>query len=213
MTILQERPVTASPPRDPLQNWPFPPPGGWLADDLDLIGPDTPDGYIDALKHVELIYGDLVLMSPQMTIHRRIIKRLCDALEPQAPEHLAVTSEMDVKLSRRSRPVPGVLVVDAEADENLRRTHFLPEQVALVVEVMSLESEDRDRIAKTHLYAEAGIPHFWRIEHEDLRPVVHVFELEVTTKTYAATGIVRDRLKLDVPFPIDIDVTTLTRRH
>jgi Uma2 family endonuclease len=211
MTILQERPVTGDPSRDPLENWPFPPPGGWLADDLDLIGPDSPDGYVDALKHIELIYGDLVIMSPQMNIHRYIIKRLCDTLEPQAPEHLAVTSEMDVKLNRRNRLTPDVLVVDAEANASLLATHFLPEQVSLAVEVVSPESEDRDRFAKPYVYAEAGIPHFWRIEHEDLRPIIHVFELEVTTKTYVARGIHRDRLKLDAPFPIDIELASLVK--
>ena len=40
--------------------------------------------------------------------------------------------------------------------------------------------------------------------------MIHVFELEQATGSYAATEIVRDRLKLDVPFPLDIDVKALS---
>jgi Uma2 family endonuclease len=79
------------------------------------------------------------------------------------------------------------------------------------VEIVSEESEERDRKTKPQRYAEAGIQHFWRIEKETGLPVIHVFELEQATGSYVPTGIVRDRLKLDVPFPLDIDVKALSR--
>jgi hypothetical protein len=69
---------------------------------------------------------------------------------------------------------------------------------------------ERDRKTKPQRYAEAGIQHFWRIEKETGLPVIHVFELEQATGSYVPTGIVRDRLKLDVPFPMDIDVKALS---
>lgn len=41
---------------------------------------------------------------------------------------------------------------------------------------------------------------------------MYVFELEPATRTYAVTGIHHDRLKTDVPFPVDIDLTAVARR-
>ncbi|GAA4608724.1 hypothetical protein GCM10023195_34480 [Actinoallomurus liliacearum] len=61
------------------------------------------------------------------------------------------------------------------------------------------------------MYAEAGIPHFWRVEDTDERVTVCVYELDVATKAYALTGIHHDRLKLTVPFDIDIDLTEVDR--
>lgn len=81
----------------------------------------------------------------------------------------------------------------------------------LVVEVVSADSEYRDREVKPKKYAEAGIPHFWRVESEEGQPVVHVYEFDATAKSYVAMAVARERLKLDLPFPIDIDVRALSR--
>ena len=70
-------------------------------------------------------------------------------------------------------------------------------------------AEARDRERKPALYAGAGIPHFWLVEREGGRPVVHVYELDAPTRAYVAAGIHRDRLKLPLPFAIDIDLTAV----
>ena len=96
--------------------------------------------------------------------------------------------------------------VSAEADE----TGYGAADVVLAVEVVSPESEGRDRERKPQLYAEAGIPHFWLVEKgTGRRPVVHVYELDKVTDSYVPTGIHHDRLKLTVPFDIDIDLTEI----
>ncbi|WP_030161983.1 hypothetical protein [Streptomyces sp. NRRL S-244] len=65
----------------------------------------------------------------------------------------------------------------------------------------------RDRHSKPLTYARAEIPHFWRLENNDGRAVVYVYELDPATKAYVATGIFRDRLKVAVPCGIDLDLT------
>ncbi|MET9065237.1 hypothetical protein [Streptosporangium sandarakinum] len=50
--------------RDPLANRPRPPAGGWTADDLDRLPDEGPNGEPDFFKHVELVNGELVFMSP-----------------------------------------------------------------------------------------------------------------------------------------------------
>lgn len=192
-----------------LEYWPSPPPWGWTADDLDRLPSEGPNGEPDFFKHVELIGGALVFMSPQKRFHERVIRGLTNSLNAQTPDKLSALMQMDVKLGHRTRPCPDVLVIDVAAAEDDDRTFYLPGEVHLVVEVVSPESEERDRKYKPPRYAEAGIPHFWRVEENDGEPVVYVYELDPATKTYAVTGIHHGKLSVTVPFSIDIDLGAL----
>ncbi|MFG2978336.1 Uma2 family endonuclease [Streptomyces sp. NPDC048331] len=185
-----------------LPDWMLPPrPSGWEADDL--------DHWPQAPRHTELIDGALIfMMSPQRSWHSRLVGRLTARLEQSAPDGMVIEREMTVRLDKRSRPEPDILAATVAYDPD--RTRFLPEEVALVIEVVSEESADRDRSIKPFKYAQAGIPHFWRVEDEKGEPVVHVYELDTVTRTYVPTGIHRERLKVAVPFPADIDLSTLT---
>lgn len=187
---------------EPLPEWFYPPPGGWTADDLDTLPPQAPE-------RLELIDGALIVMSPHRTFHSRVMWRLAAALDAAAPGGVGVDIELTVKLGRRQRPEPDVVVFEERRPEDANRTYHLPEEVLLIVEIVSEESEERDRDTKPLKYAKAGIRHFWRIEEDRQAPVVHVFELEDATGTYVPTTIARDRLRLSAPFPIDIDLTRL----
>jgi Uma2 family endonuclease len=189
--------------------WPYPPADGWTADDLDHIGAEGPYGELDLLKRVELVDGALVITSPWTAWHRAVIDVLVRSLEAQAPPGLAVTSEMDVRLGPRQRPVPDVLVITAEAAADLRRTFYHPGEVRLAVEVVSEESAVRDRERKPQLYARAGIPCFWRIENADGRPVAYTFERDPATGSYAPTGIFHGCIKANLPFRAEVDLTSL----
>src|SRR3954463_11374878 len=94
-----------------LDYWPAPPPWGWTADDMDHLPSEGPNGEPDFFKHVELIDGALVFMSPQKRFHERVIRGLTNSLNEQVPDHLTALLEMDVKLGRRMRPCPDVLVI------------------------------------------------------------------------------------------------------
>ncbi|RNF84072.1 Uma2 family endonuclease [Streptomyces botrytidirepellens] len=185
---------------EPLPAWAFPPPGGFTADELDRI-PDLP-------PHTELIDGSLVFVRPQNCFHSLAISFLAKGLRASVPGSLRVCSQMTITINKSNRPEPDISVlraeaVSAEADE----TGYDAADVVLAVEVESPESQARDRERKPQLYAEAGIPHFWLVEHgEGRRPVVHVYELDPVTGSYVPTGIHHDRLKLTVPFDIDIDI-------
>jgi len=187
-----------------LPQWMYPPrESGWEAEDLDLLPADAP-------RHIELLDGALIFnMSPQRSWHDRVIRRLTAALEGAAPVGWTVEAQMTVTLNRRSRPEPDVIA--ASVPYLPERTRFVPEEVALVVEVVSAESQDRDRRYKPGLYADAGIRHLWRIEDEHGLPVVHTYELDDTTRAYVATGVHRDRLRTPVPFPLDLNPADLAR--
>ncbi|MEU6714831.1 Uma2 family endonuclease [Nonomuraea sp. NPDC046802] len=184
-----------------LPDWVFPPPGGFVAEDLDHI-PDLP-------AHTELIDGSLVFVSPQASFHTRLIDLLTVALRQAAPAHMRVRREMSVVLDKDQRPEPDLMVIKTEAVRDDDETYYEAGDVVLVVEVVSPESKVRDRHRKPELYAKADIPHFWLIEKNSGKPVAYVYELDPTTGSYTATGIHRDRLKLTVPFDLDIDLTEI----
>ncbi|GAA4952821.1 Uma2 family endonuclease [Actinoplanes utahensis] len=99
---------------------------------------------------------------------------------------------------------------DAEIDDDA--TWYPAEAVVLAVEVISPESEIRDRERKPQLYAKAGIPYFWLVEGVDGKPVVHTYERNQSTGAYDLIGSFHDRLILTAPFDIDIDLTKFEQR-
>ncbi|MCP2267354.1 Uma2 family endonuclease [Promicromonospora thailandica] len=184
-----------------LPDWMRPPrPEGWLAEDLDNL-PDAP-------RHTELIDGVLVfMMSPQRNWHRRVINALDRTLAAQAPEGFEINSEMTVRLDDYNRPEPDVIAATTTIDRDA--TWYEAKDVVLAVEVVSPESQHRDNAVKPRKYAEAGIGHFWRVDDVDSVTTVHVYELDDLTRTYVPTGIFRDTLTVDVPFPVELDVQAL----
>ncbi|MGW5096635.1 Uma2 family endonuclease [Streptomyces nodosus] len=187
-------------------SWPMPPEGGWTADDLDRL-PDLP-------PHTELIDGSLVFVSPQTIFHTRAVDFFNWQLQSLAPADFEVFREFTIDIDRQNRPEPDVVVVQGDVVEDPGQTRFPAESVVLAIEVVSEESVSRDRETKPLKYARAKIPHYWRVENENGRAAVHTFELEPTTGAYTGTGIHRERMKLDVPFAVDLDLTLIrARRH
>jgi len=178
-------------------------PGGWHADDLDQL-PEAP-------RHTELIDGALVfMMSPRRSWHGRIVTALVLALTEQSPAGIEVEWEMTIRLDKWNRPEPDLLVTTAPYAPN--RTFYAPDTVLLVVEVVSPESAHRDRTVKLRKYAEAGIANYWRVEEEDTSPVVHTYELDGPTRSYAPAGVYRHQLRRPTPFAIELDLDGLVPR-
>jgi Uma2 family endonuclease len=199
---IAERTIADPPPPSPmLPDWVSPPPRGFVAEDLDHL-PELP-------AHTELIDGSLVFAAPQSRFHQVVIYQLRSALKHFLPADHEILGQMTVKLAARQRPEPDLIVVGPGAPDDPDVTCYDAADVVLAVEVVSKESELRDRRRKPVLYAEAGIPHFWLIEEVNSRPAVFVHELNPATRSYVATGVHHDRLKLTVPFDLDIDLAAL----
>ncbi|MFD5099082.1 Uma2 family endonuclease [Streptomyces albidochromogenes] len=192
-------------PEDPEPTWPVPPPGGWTADDLDRL-PNLP-------PHTELIDGSLVFVRPQTLFHSRAVSFFEWQLQSVVPPELEVVREFTIDIDRYNRPEPDVIVVDGDVIEDPEQTRFPAGSVRLAIEVVSPESRSRDRETKPVKYARARIPHFWRVENNGGHAVVYVFELEPSTGAYTSTGIFHDRMKVPVPFPVDLDLSRITPRR
>jgi Uma2 family endonuclease len=186
-----------------LPEWMRPPrPEGWLAEDLDHL-PDAP-------RHIELIDGSLILtMSPQRRWHMKIVGALEKRLGEQAPDGYAVDREMTVLLDPKNRPEPDLVVSTTPYQDD--QTWLPAEDVELVVEVVSPESEQRDKKMKPAKYADAGIRNMWIVEQEkDGAVAVSVYEFDDVAGAYTRTQVARGTLKTSLPFPIKVDLTTLT---
>ncbi|HEX6681521.1 MAG TPA: Uma2 family endonuclease [Candidatus Limnocylindrales bacterium] len=183
---------------------PPPPQGGYMAEDLDRL-PGLP-------PHTELIDGGLFFVSPQKNFHTLTLFLLETALRRWCPIDLVVRREMSVLIGAHQRPEPDIVVVMADAVTSMDQTWYPVGAVVLAVEVVSPDSEERDRHRKPHLYADAGIKHFWRVEEaEGGRPVLHTFELRPESVTYALKGVFLDQVTLNEPFRFEVDLTEITK--
>jgi Uma2 family endonuclease len=79
-----------------------------------------------------------------------------------------------------------------------------PHDVALVVEVETAETRRFDRFLKPSLYAEAGIPSYWRVEPGRATPLLRTYELD--GDGYRAVHSIEgaEPVKLDAPYPLRI---------
>ncbi|MEU5548111.1 Uma2 family endonuclease [Streptomyces sioyaensis] len=177
--------------------------GPWTLGDVLALPEDT-------RSRIELVGGSLV-MSPSPGIpHQRASRRLAALLETAA---VAAAAPVEV-LEAINLVVPdGLLIpdiavcdVDAAADAGLT---IDAHDVLLVVEIASPSTRVTDRKMKPHLYAAAGIAHYWRLELEPA-PRLYLGRLE--------SGSYTDRLiqagettTIEEPFPIGIDPRVLTR--
>lgn len=189
----------------PAPAWPVPPEGGWKADDLDSLA--------DLPQHTQLIDAGLVFPCPQSVFHTRATGFFGRGLSSSAPPELEVIQRFTIDIDPQNRPEPDVVVVRQAALEGFEQTRVAASEVVLVIEVVSPDSASRDRETKPMKYARAKIPHFWRVENERGRAVIHAFELEPTTGTYTSVGIFRERMKVEAPFPVDLDLTRIKTRR
>jgi len=117
-------------------------------------------------ERVELLYGQLVAMSPQSDEHVDLTARLHAALVRQLDDAYLVASHSSLRLWLHSVPEPDLVVMPR------RRLGERPRSAYLVIEVAE-SSLRKDQNIKAPLYAEAGIPTYWLVDRA--HDTVHVF--------------------------------------
>ena len=167
--------------------------GGWTVDDL----PDD-----DWSRCRELVDGALVVTPPPALRHAEAATALANVLAAAAPPDLRVLTTPGVHFDRRNYRQPDVALYERSASV---RGRIEPQDVHLVVEVMSPSSVSTDRVAKPAQYAASGIPHFWRLELDPLLLVVH----RLAGDAYAVAGRYDDEVALDEPVPVSFRLATL----
>jgi len=182
--------------------------GPWTADDVEALA--------DAGDHArfEVYEGGVLVVSPAPGVgHQRASYWLHRALAQAAAAAGAdaeVLEAVNVSLPGGKLLVPDVVVVAAGAiDENTTRVPS--DAILAVVEVVSPSTVSIDRAVKPAMYAEAGIPVYWRVElHETPKIVVCTLRqrnyVTHTTLMAGTTG------RITRPFPVVLDPADLTRR-
>ncbi|NYI06136.1 Uma2 family endonuclease [Allostreptomyces psammosilenae] len=122
--------------------------------------------------------------------------------------HYRVAAAVNVRRGTSRLHVPDIVV--AARDAVRRDTMVIPiGATVLLVEIVSKSNQSQDRVYKPALYAEAGVPAYWRVELEKPKRCVVVHEL--AGETYKEVASVTGRQAVDVAgrFTVELDVEAL----
>ena len=156
---------------------------------------------------IEIVDGMVVVTPSASARHNRPARRLANALEAAGdPEWFADLDFgvrlQDVPLTNRR---PDVVVYRGSMIDHMP---MRPENVRLVVEVVSPGSESTDRILKPGQYAQAGIAFYWRIEQPPAgAPIIYTYVLDPATRTYRDGAVHTGLMEITTPFPMRLDLT------
>ncbi|MEU4338868.1 Uma2 family endonuclease [Micromonospora lupini] len=181
----------------------YPPEGEWTTDDLDALPEDG--------RRRELLDG-VLLMSPSPTrTHQTIAGRLMVALDEDCPDDYDVTQGVAVRINRTRSFIPDVLVTTSVAAAR-EPSKYEPHEVVLAVEIVSPSTRSIDRVLKPALYAQAGIPFYWRIETEGGALEVVTYRIDAVNEVYTETGRWTKFVDTGEPFPINLPISRITPR-
>ncbi|NCC34407.1 MAG: Uma2 family endonuclease [Chloroflexia bacterium] len=111
---------------------------------------------------VELLDGEVVLMSPIGPLHAAIVRRLNTILSQAAGHQFLLSVQDPIQLSDLSEPQPDLALLHYRADY-YAASHPQPAEIELLIEV-SDTSLDYDREQKLPRYAESGIREVWLVD-------------------------------------------------
>jgi hypothetical protein len=183
---------------------------------FDHEGPWTEDAYLaltDNDGRVEVVDGTL-LVGPDISAQRALVaSRLEELLQAALPEGLRLMRSVPLRLSRDCVLIPEFAITNKAV---------LPEpgggaasvldasDVLMVVEVVGRDHGAADRVLKPQLYARSRIPYSLLIDHD--APFASA-EMIISGRYYeyasAGDGAV---LRLDEPFPLQLDLAAVTAR-
>ena len=120
-------------------------------------------GVFEADERAELIGGEIVVMTPQKSLHATGVRLAQDTLSAAFGVGHDVRAQLPLALDPDSEPEPDVAVVSG-SPRDYRYAH--PTTALLVVEV-SDTTLGLDRERKSGLYARAGIAEYWIVNLVD----------------------------------------------
>ena len=113
-------------------------------------------GFFDG-KRVELIEGEVIVMSAMGRPHVIALNKTADLLKPLFADGWFVQTQAPLRFGKRSEPEPDIAVVKGRM-EDYPTEH--PTAADLIIEV-SDKTLYYDRKRKASLYAKAGIQDYW----------------------------------------------------
>ena len=124
----------------------------------------------------ELIDGDLFVTPSPFVRHQRLVSRLAISLGVHLEAHPiqgeAFTAPLDVVMTPHNVVEPDVLVVLGDQRQILtdQHIHGVP---ALVIEVLSAGTRNRDQTLKRDLFDRQGVREYWMVDPDRNRVTVY----------------------------------------
>ncbi|MBC7340642.1 MAG: Uma2 family endonuclease [Firmicutes bacterium] len=155
----------------------------------------------------ELVEGDLRMTPSPSTTHQRISRRLELALHAWVEDHdlgEILDAPLDVVLSEHNVVQPDLVYVARERLGIIKEANIqgAPD---LVVEILSPNSLEWDRVTKRHLYAKYGVREFWVVDPEGRTIEVAVLRGGdlVTLQVYPVGSVLVSPLLPGFQLPLD----------
>ncbi|NMB13383.1 MAG: Uma2 family endonuclease [Firmicutes bacterium] len=137
----------------------------------------------------EILQGFLVREPSPSVCHQRILRELVRQLlsffDDFDPAGELFFAPLDLTLTRSNVLQPDILFVSGNRQEIILQGR-IDGPCDLVVEILSPTTQSRDRIYKTEIYCQAGIPHYWIVDPEE--NTLEAFVLKADTYALIATG-------------------------
>lgn len=152
-------------------------------------------------RRYELIGGTIVVSPTPVPAHQRASRRLQRLLEGAAPpDHEVFDAPIGLRLPGDHMLEPDIVVIPHGSVGP--RVLGLP--VLLVVEVVSPGSRTHDTVTKRHVYAEAGIEHYWLLDGTRATP--HFVALHLVDGRYETVVDTGERVAVDTPVSLSFGV-------
>ena len=108
---------------------------------------------------VELIRGEILLMSPIGPPHNGTVIRANNRLVPIVGNRALVGVQGAIRLDDWDEPQPDIFLLRPR-DDFYTKAHPGPPDIFLIIEIAD-SSLDYDRTVKASLYGETGVPEYW----------------------------------------------------
>jgi len=119
-------------------------------------------GILSEDSRVELIDGDIIVMSPVGSPHAGVLKCLNRLFNQRIGDRALLGIQDPIQLGDHDEPEPDLTLLRPREDD-YKSSHPGPNDVLLIIEVMD-SSARYDRTIKLGLYARFGLPEVWLID-------------------------------------------------
>lgn len=106
-------------------------------------------------ERVELIEGEIIVMSPQGPLHASATTRGGECFRKSLGDSVIVRIQAPIRIDKHSEPEPDIVLAKPDPD-HYSDHHPSPKEIFFVMEI-SDATLDYDRTTKSRLYARAGI--------------------------------------------------------
>ncbi len=159
-------------------------------------------------RRVELLDGSLLVSPAGRALHQWLSSQLWVVLNTAAPAGLRALEAVNVRVAPGRILIPDLSVI---ARPDLDVVVFPAADVRLAVEITSPGNLVVDQTIKPQLCAQAGIPHYLRIELYHGQPRGLVFALTGDCYVETAQFTPGELTRMVEPFPVSFNLAALIR--